>query len=78
MSQPALSQPAGPPRAPSSIDLRVANVARHSAKVSDTLCIRPSDSLSWRNEPVAAPDGISESRSNVDTTLTVALLPSLL
>ena len=56
----------------------MANVARHSAKLSDTLCIRPSDSLTWRNEPVAAPVGVAETRSNIDNTLTVALVASLL
>ncbi len=76
--EPLLTQPEGSPFAPYFTDIRVTNTASINAKVSNRLSISVSDTLAWRNEPIAAPTGITESRSPFDNTLTVALVASLL
>jgi hypothetical protein len=76
--EPVLTQPDGSPFAPHFTDLRINNVATLSSKVSDKLSISLTDTLAWRNEPIAAPDGITDSRSPIDNTVAVALVASLL
>lgn len=76
--EPVLTQPDGSPFAPHFTDIRVGNKATISAKMSDRLSISVSDTLAWRNEPIAAPEGIDEQRSTYDNTLSVALVASLL
>lgn len=77
--EPLLTQPDGSPFAPHFTDLRVTNTLALTAKMSDKFSISVSDTLAWRNEPVAAPEGIiDEGRSPVDNTLTIALVASIL
>lgn len=76
--EPILTQPDGSPFAPHVTDIRVGNVATVSAKMTNKLSISVSDTLAWRNEPISAPEGIDETRSPFDNTLTVALVASLL
>ena len=76
--EPLLTQPEGAEFAPYFTDLRVSNTATLSAKMTDRLSLNVSDTLGWRNEPVAAPEGLSETRSNVDNTLMIAFVASIL
>lgn len=76
--EPLVTQPEGSPFAPHFTDIRLGNVATISAKMTDKLSINLSDSLAWRNEPIAAPAGITETRSPFDNTLGVAMVASLL
>ena len=76
--EPILTQPEGSPFAPHLTDIRIGNVATISAKMSDKLSLSVSDTLAWRNEPIAAPEGIDETRARLDNTLSVALVASLL
>ncbi len=76
--EPLVTQPDGSAFAPHFTDVRVGNVAAISAKMTDRLSISVSDTLACRNEPIAAPDGITESRAPFDNTLAVALVASLL
>lgn len=77
--EPLLTQPDGSPFAPHFTDIRIGNNASITSKMSDKLSISVSDVLAWRNEPVAPPSGFEdESRSNIDNTLSVALVASLL
>lgn len=77
--EPLLTQPDGSPFAPHFTDIRIDNVAAISAKMSDKLSVSVSDTLAWRNEPVAPPEGFEgQSRSNIDNTITVALVASIL
>jgi putative salt-induced outer membrane protein YdiY len=76
--EPVLTQPEGSEFSPYFTDLRIANTATLSAKLSDRFSVSVSDTLAWRNEPVSAPEGVSEKRANVDNTLMVALVASIL
>lgn len=76
--EPVLTQPDGSDFAPHFTDLRINNTATISAKMTDKLSISVSDTLAWRNEPVSAPTGVGESRANLDNTLSIALVASIL
>lgn len=76
--EPMLTQPEGSPFAPYFTDLRITKVASINAKLSNKFSITFADTLAWRLEPVAAPVGVSEKRSPVDNSLTVALVASIL
>jgi putative salt-induced outer membrane protein YdiY len=76
--EPILTQPEGSAFAPHLTDVRVADVAALTTKMSDKLGITVSDTFAWRNEPVAAPEGITEARAQTDNTLAVALVASVL
>lgn len=76
--EPLLTQPEGSAFAPHFTDFRVSNVATLSAKVSSKLSVNVADTLEFRNEPIAPPEGATGSRAAVDNTLTVALVASIL
>ncbi len=76
--EPVFTQPEGAPFAPHLTDVRVGNIAALNAKMTDKLSIQVSDTLAWRNEPVAPPDGVTGTRSPFDNALSVALVASLL
>jgi putative salt-induced outer membrane protein YdiY len=76
--EPVFTQPEGSPFAPHFTDVRVSNVATLNSKMTDKLSISVSDTLAWRNEPVAAPAGIDETRAKLDNTTTITLVASLL
>ncbi|HND31559.1 MAG TPA: DUF481 domain-containing protein [Myxococcota bacterium] len=76
--EPMLTQPDGSPFAPHFTDLRITNIATINAKISNKFSITLADTLAWRMEPVAAPEGVNEKRSPVDNSLTVALVASIL
>lgn len=76
--EPVLTQPDGAAFAPYFSDIRIANTATVTAKLTDKLSVSVSDTLAWRNEPVAAPEGVSGTRANLDNTLSIALVASIL
>jgi hypothetical protein len=76
--EPLVTQPDGSPFAPYFTDIRVTNIETLTAKLSGKLSLNLSDTLAWRNEPIAAPEGVAETRAPVDNTLTVAFVASIL
>lgn len=75
--EPVFTQPEGSAFAPHLTDIRIANVAALNLKMTDKLGISLSDTLAWRNEPIAPPDGVTGTRSSYDNTFALALVASL-
>jgi putative salt-induced outer membrane protein YdiY len=76
--EPVYTQPEGDPFAPHLTDVRLTNEASITAKVADSLALRLTDTLGWRNEPAPAPEGITETRAALDNTVSITLVASLL
>ncbi len=76
--EPILTQPEGAAFSPHFTDFRVSNVATLAAKVSTKLSVNVSDTVEFRNEPIAPPEGVTGTRSPIDNTLSVALVASIL
>lgn len=76
--EPVLTQPEGGDFAPHLTDLRLTNEASITARAGESLSIRLTDTLAWRNEPIAAPEGVAGTRAPLDNTVSITLVASLL
>jgi hypothetical protein len=76
--EPLLTQPEGAQLAPHLSDVRIGNTAALNVKMSDRFSLSLADTLSWRNEPISAPVGVDGTRANLDNTLSVAIVASIL
>ncbi len=76
--EPVLTQPEGQDFAPHLTDVRLTNEASITARAGESLGIRLTDTLVWRNEPIAAPAGVPGTRAALDNTVSITLVASLL